>query len=384
MENNSRVIPFNKPYITGREMLYISETFSSGHLAGNGRFTRRSENQICEALRADRVLLVHSCTAALEMSALLLNIGPGDEVIMPSFTFVSTANAFVLRGAVPVFVDIREDTLNIDENLIESHITTRTKAIVVVHYAGVPCEMRTIAAIGKKYNVAIIEDAAQAIGTKYDGKYLGTIGEFGALSFHETKNIMSGEGGALIINQQEYFERAEIIREKGTDRSRFSRGVVDKYTWQDVGSSYVASEVVAAMLSAQLDEIDRILATRRRIWEYYSALLSRQSLRQWFVAPSSALLGEHNAHTFYLLMRRRDDRDRLLEFLNARSIGAVFHYVPLHSSPFGRRFGRVLSELNVTDRVASSIVRLPLYCDLSEDDVAYVANMVVECCVNFG
>ena len=354
-------IPFNRPYMTGHELAYIAEAHAKGHLSGDGPFTRRCHEWLERSTGASKALLTHSCTAALEIAALLLDLAPGDEVIMPSFTFVSTANAFVLRGAVPVFVDIRPDTLNIDESLIEAAITRRTRAICVVHYAGVGCEMDAIAAIAARHGLIVIEDAAQAVLSSYKDRPLGALGALGALSFHETKNIIAGEGGALLVNDTRFVERAEIIREKGTNRSQFFRGQVDKYTWVDVGSSYLPSEIVAAFLAAQIEEAERITERRLAIWNAYHdafyAFESRGELRRPIVPPHC----RHNAHMYYLLLRDIDARSRFIAALKTEDIQSVFHYVPLHSAPAGRRHGRAAGELPVTDRASDCLVRLPLW-----------------------
>lgn len=318
-------------------------------------------------------LLTQSCTAALEMAAILANLVPGDEVIMPSFTFVSTANAFVLRGAVPVFVDIRADTLNIDEAQIEAAITPRTKAICVVHYAGVACEMDAIMALARHHGLLVIEDAAQAISSTYKGRPLGSIGELGALSFHETKNVISGEGGALLVNDEAYIARAEIIREKGTNRSKFFRGQVDKYTWVDIGSSYLPSEIIAAFLAAQLDESDRIYARRMAIWDRYHSWAEpyeHQGVLRRPIVPENCT---HNAHMYYLLLPSMEARTNFIASLKQRDIGAVFHYIPLHSSPAGQRYGRAHGELPVTNDISERLVRLPFWIGL-EDHMTEVLN----------
>lgn len=362
------MIPFNKPYMTGRELHYIAQAHSNGHLSGDGIFTRQCHAALEQLTGCDKALLTHSCTAALEMCALLLDLRPGDEVIMPSFTFVSTANAFVLRGAVPVFVDVRPDTLNIDESLIEDAITPRTRAICVVHYAGVGCEMDEIGALAAKHGLQVVEDAAQGVMSTYKGRALGGIGSLGALSFHETKNVISGEGGALLINDARFLERAEMIREKGTNRSRFFRGQIDKYTWMDVGSSYLPSEIVAAFLAAQLEHAREITDRRLAIWERYhawAAELEGDGVLRRPVVPAHCT---HNAHMYYLLLPSLEARQRFIASLKADGIGAVFHYVPLHSTPAGREFGRpaVGSGLPVTDRVSDTLVRLPLWVGLEE------------------
>ncbi|MBS0319976.1 MAG: dTDP-4-amino-4,6-dideoxygalactose transaminase [Proteobacteria bacterium] len=354
-------IPFNRPYMTGRELACIGEAHASGHLAGDGMFTQRCHAWLERRLGSARALLTHSCTAALEMAALLLDIGPGDEVIMPSFTFVSTANAFVLRGAVPLFVDIRSDTLNIDENLVEAAISPRTRAIVVVHYAGIPCAMDALIAIARRHGVAVIEDAAQGLLARHADASLGAIGDLGALSFHETKNVISGEGGALLVNDPQLVERAEIIREKGTNRTQFHRGMVDKYTWVGLGSSYLPSELVAAFLWAQLEEADAITARRIAIWQRYHhelAPLEQDGIVRRPLTPPGVTT---NGHLYYLLLPSADARAALITALAAEGIQAVFHYVPLHSSPFGRQHARAHGSFAVTDRVAATILRLPLW-----------------------
>lgn len=359
-------VRFNKPYMSGRELDYIKRAHQLGHLAGDGEFTRRCHSWLEEQIGCNRALLTHSCTGALEMCAILLDLRPGDEVIMPSFTFVSSANAFVLRGAVPVFVDIRPDTLNIDETLLEAAITPRTKAICVVHYAGVGCEMDQICAIARRHGLKVVEDAAQGIMSAYKGKSLGSIGSFGALSFHETKNVISGEGGALLINDPEYVERAEIIREKGTNRSRFFRGEVDKYTWVDAGSSYLPGELIAAFLSAQLEEAEEITRRRVAIWDAYHQWAEPFEQRGIIRRPVVPAHCTRNAHMYYLLLPDVDLRDAFIQNLKSHGVGAVFHYVPLHSSPAGRRYGRASGELHVTDDVSQRLVRLPLWVGLEE------------------
>jgi dTDP-4-amino-4,6-dideoxygalactose transaminase len=360
-------IPFNRPHMTGKELYYIAEAHFGNMLAGDGPFTKRCHGWIEKSTGCSKALLTHSCTAALELAALLLDIAPGDEVIMPSFTFVSTANAFVLRGAVPVFVDIRDETLNLDERQIEAAITSRTKAIVPVHYAGVSCEMDTIMDIARRRGVAVVEDAAQGVMASYKGRALGTIGGIGAFSFHETKNVISGEGGAILVNDPALHIRAEIIREKGTDRSRFFRGEVDKYTWQEVGSSFLPGELIAAFLWAQLEEAQTITNHRREIWDRYHTALAplEQSgrLRRPIVPDECS----HNAHMYYVLLASGIDRDWVLLRLKAAAIHAVFHYVPLHSSPGGRRYGRVHGDMQVTDLRSASLIRLPLWIGMSRD-----------------
>lgn len=359
-------IPFNRPFMTGRELDNIREAHMYGQLAGDGPFTKKCQAWLQQQLGCQRAFLTHSGTAALEMAALLADIQPGDEIIMPSFTFVSTANAFVLRGGIPVFVDIREDTMNIDETKIEQAITSRTRAIVPVHYAGVACEMDAILSLAGRHGLLVIEDAAHGIMSSYKGRQIGTMGQLAALSFHETKNIISGEGGALLINEERFIARAEIIREKGTDRSRFFRGEVDKYTWTDIGSSYLPSELVAAFLYAQMEAAKEIMQRRLAVWQrYHTALQPAQhsGFVRCPVIPPSCL---HNAHMFYLFMESEAKRSLFIAGLKEAGIHAVFHYVPLHSSPAGLRFGRVHGNMEVTDRVSSRLVRLPLWVGLEE------------------
>jgi len=366
-------IPFNRPWMTGRELEYIREAHEHGHLAGDGMFSKRCHAWLEERIGCRKALLTQSCTSALEMAAILLDLEPGDEVIMPSFTFVSTANAFVLRGAVPVFVDIRPDTLNIDETLIEAAITPKTRAICVVHYAGVGCEMDAIMAIADRHGLVVIEDAAQGIMSRYQGKPLGSIGALAALSFHETKNVISGEGGALLINEDRFIERAEIIREKGTNRSRFFRGEVDKYTWVDVGSSYLPGDIVAAFLAAQLEQAEAITARRMAIWQRYcdwAAPFEASGHVRRPIVPAECV---HNAHMFYLLLRDVETRTRFIGALKDAGIGAVFHYVPLHSSPAGQKFCRVAGPMAITDDVSDRLVRMPLWVGL-EDQQQFVLD----------
>jgi dTDP-4-amino-4,6-dideoxygalactose transaminase len=369
-------IPFNRPFTTGREFGYIREAIEAGHLSGNGQFTRRCQEWLVAKTAAGKALLTHSCTAALEMCAMLLDLRPGDEVIMPSYTFVSTANAFVLRGAVPVFVDIRSDTLNIDERLIESAITPKTRAICVVHYAGVACEMEPILAVARSHGLPVIEDAAQGTLASYSGRQLGSIGALGALSFHETKNIISGEGGALLVNDARYAERAEILWEKGTNRSAFYRGEVDKYTWVDIGSSYLPSDLVAAFLWSQLEQAEEITQRRRALWEdYYEAFETIEAigLLRRPVVPEGRT---HNAHMFYVLTKSADVRDQVIKALRAEGILSVFHYVPLHTSPAGRRFGRTSGDLDVTVDISDRLLRLPLWVGLGREHVRQVVQIV--------
>jgi dTDP-4-amino-4,6-dideoxygalactose transaminase len=367
-------IGFNKPYMCGKELFYIAEAHFNSCLAGDGPFTKKCQTWLEQATSSHRVLLTHSCTGALEMTALLLDIAPGDEVIMPSFTFVSTANAFALRGAVPVFVDIRSDTLNLDETKIEAAITSRTKAIVPVHYAGVGCEMDTIKNTARQYGLRVIEDAAQACMAKYKGQMLGSIGDIGAFSFHETKNIISGEGGALIVNDAAMVARAEIIREKGTDRSSFFRGEVDKYTWQEIGSSFLPGELTAAFLFAQLEEADRITRFRIGAWDRYHELLQPLEERGLLRRPIVPDHCEHNGHLYYILLPPEIDRADMIDSLRRVLIDTVFHYVPLHTSPAGKQLGRTHGEMTNTESLSSRLVRLPLWFGISIDQQERVVN----------
>lgn len=367
------MIPFNKPYLTGLEQANLQTALTNRKLSGDGPFTKVCSAWLETNLKTKRALLTHSCTAALEMAAILCDLQPGDEVIMPSYTFVSTANAFVLRGAVPVFVDIRPDTLNIDETLIEAAITERTKVIVPVHYAGVACEMNTIMAIAKKHNLFVVEDAAQGISSTYQGQALGTIGDLGCLSFHETKNVVSGEGGALLINNSDMVDRAEIIREKGTDRSQFIRGQVDKYTWQDLGSSYLPSELIAAFLKPQLESSAEINQARLQVWSnYFEAFAPLRDAGHFELAQIPAGI-EHNAHMFYLLLPDQETRTNFIEHLKSRDVMAIFHYIPLHSAPAGLKFGRVSGSMANTDDLASRLVRLPLFVELADEQQQVIA-----------
>lgn len=371
-------IPFNWPHMTGKELYYIAEAHFNGRLAGDGPYTARCHRLLEERSGSRKALLTHSCTAALEMSALLMDVQPGDEIIMPSYTFVSTANAFVLRGGVPVFVDIRADTLNIDEKLIEAAITPRTRGIAVVHYAGVACEMDAIMEIAARHGLQVVEDAAQGVMASYKGRPLGSIGQLGALSFHETKNVISGEGGALLVNDPALALRAEIIREKGTDRSRFFRGEVDKYTWQDVGSSFLPGELVAAFLWAQLEDAERITQVRLEAWRRYHELLLPLETRGALRRPTVPAGCEHNAHMYYVLLASGIDRQQVLDALKRAEVSSVFHYVPLHSSPAGRRFGRAHGDLSVTDRESERLIRLPLWVGLTKEKQDRVVEVLQE------
>jgi dTDP-4-amino-4,6-dideoxygalactose transaminase len=369
-------IPFNRPYTTGREFDYVRAAIENGHLAGSGPFTERCSGWLEHRIGSDHVLLTHSCTAALEMAAILLDLGPGDEVVMPSFTFVSTATAVVARGATPVFVDVRPDTLNIDETKVRAAITPRTKGIIVVHYAGVGCAMDKLDALAEDTGVALVEDTAHGILATYDGRPLGSFGPLSALSFHETKNVHCGEGGALLVNEPAYRERAEILLDKGTNRRSFFRGHVDKYTWVDVGSSYAPSEINAAFLWAQLEDAEAITARRLEIWTRYHeafAALEAEGLVRRPIVPSRCV---HNAHMYYLLLPNLEQRSRFIEELGRGDIRAVFHYVPLHSSYAGRRYGRRAGELTVTNDASERLVRLPLWPGMSEAEVERVVRAV--------
>jgi dTDP-4-amino-4,6-dideoxygalactose transaminase len=367
-------IPFNKPFIIGHELDYIAKAVTQGHLSGDGQYTQLSNRWFEEKLGCKKALLTHSCTAALEMAAILCDLQPGDEVIMPSYTFVSTANAFVLRGAVPVFVDIRPDTLNINESLIEAAITPKTRAIVPVHYAGVACEMDTIMSIAERHQLMVIEDAAQALLSSYKGRPLGTIGHFGCLSFHETKNIISGEGGAILINDERHIERAEIIREKGTNRSRFFRGEVDKYTWVDIGSSFLPSELVSAFLYAQLEHADEITAKRCHICSAYTKQLLPLEKVGRLRLPNFDV--DSNGHMYYVILDSLGTRTKLISYLKSKGIAPVFHYVPLHSSPAGLKFGRVGSSMEMTDNLSERLVRLPLHFEMSSEDIVRICESI--------
>lgn len=377
MAINKIMIPFNKPFIVGKELSYITQAvIENSHTSGDGPFTKKCEAWLAERLGCCKVLLTHSCTAALEMSAILADIQPGDEIIMPSYTFVSTANSFVLRGGVPVFIDIRPDTLNINEKLIEEAITPRTKAILPVHYAGVPCEMDIIMDIAKRHKLLVIEDTAQGIMSTYKGRKLGSIGHLGACSFHETKNIISGEGGALLINDEKFVDRAEIIREKGTNRSKFFRGQVDKYTWVDVGSSYLPSDIIAAFLYAQMEKADQIIAKRNLIYDLYLEALQPLAEKGYIKLPCILNNCSINGHIFYIVTRSLEERKELALFLREEGILAVFHYVPLHSSPAGKLYGRTCGKLDVTDMVSNCLLRLPIYYGMTEENVRKVTDRI--------
>lgn len=371
-------IPFNHPHTTGRELEAIADAISLGHIAADGSYSERCRTLLQEMLGCPQALVVHSCTAALELSALLLDVGPGDEVIMPSYTFVTTATAFALRGATPVFVDIRPDTLNLDEKLVEAAITSQTRAIVAVHYAGVACDMDALGAVARRYALPIVEDAAQGICATYRGRPLGTIGDLGSISFHETKNVTCGHGGLLIVNDEQFIEQAEILRDKGTNRSSFVRGEVDKYTWLDIGSSYAISDLAAAFLWPQLEDSASITRSRRELWETYQSAfadLEAAGLVRRPIVPSEC---GHNAHMYYLLVGSRTARDHLISELNEVGINAVFHYIPLHSSPGGRKYGRAHGSLNVTDEMSGRLIRMPLWNDMTTAMIERVVEAVTE------
>lgn len=368
------MIRFNEPTHTQETIKYIMDVFSEAHASGDGKYTKLCHEWLKRKLGCTQALLVHSGTAALEMAAILLDLQPGDEVIMPSYTFCSTANAFVLQGGVPVFVDIRPDTLNIDETKIEAAITPRTKAIVPVHYAGVACEMDAIMDIARRHHLKVVEDAAQAFDSCYKGKPLGTIGDMGCFSFHETKNIMSGEGGLFVTNDHQIAERAEIIREKGTNRSKFFRGQVDKYTWVDKGSSYLPSDIVAAYLYSVLEIADKIQEKRRYVWDRYYDAFETPEKRGVVRRPVIPSFATNNAHMFYLLFNDLETRSEYISYLKERGIYAPFHYIPLHSAPSGQRYCRYEGDMAVTDKVAETLVRLPMYYDLTERDLEKIIS----------
>ena len=369
-------IPFNRPSLAGREEEYMRRAVASGHLSGDGEFTRACHDYLRGALGVPAALLTTSCTHALEMAAILLGVGPGDEVILPSFTFVSTANAFVLRGARPVFADIREDTLNLDEGKLESLVTPRTKAIVVVHYAGVGCEMDPIGEIARRAGAALVEDNAHGLFGRYKGKLLGTFGALATQSFHETKNFTCGEGGALLVNEPALIERAEVIREKGTYRTRFFRGEVNKYTWRDIGSSYLPSELLAAFLLAQLEAREKIQSRRRAIWNRYSRELSDWAPAHGARMPVVPEHCEHPSHLFHLILPSEPVRRALIEHLKARGILAVFHYLPLHLSEMGRSLGGVPASCPVTEEMSARLLRLPFFNELTDDEQSRVIEAI--------
>lgn len=380
MDPNERMvknmIKFNIPPVMPKTLELINQAIKNEKTSGDGTFTKKCNDFFENKLNAPKVLLTTSCTDALELSAILIDIKEGDEVIMPSFTFVSTSNAFVLRGAKIVFVDIRKDTLNIDETLIESAITNRTKAIVPVHYAGVSCEMDKIMEIAKKYNLYVIEDAAQGVNSFYNGRPLGTIGDIGCFSFHETKNYVMGEGGAIVINNSAFIERAEIIREKGTNRSRFLKGQVDKYTWTDIGSSFLPSDILAAYLFSQLEEYENIKISRLATWEIYNKELESLEILGKIRRPIIPSNCDQNAHMYYFLVKDIVERTQLINHLSQNGIMAIFHYVPLHSSPSGLKYGRFNGKDTYTTDLSSRLIRLPLYYGLKDEHVIYICKVI--------
>jgi dTDP-4-amino-4,6-dideoxygalactose transaminase len=371
-------IPFNYPYTVGRELEYVEQAIATRHLSGNGKFTQRCQQWLEAHTQCQKAFLTSSCTDALEMAAILANIQPGDEVIMPSYTFVSTANAFVLRGAVPVFVDIRPDTLNLDETQLEAGLTNKTKAIVPVHYGGVSCEMDAILAFANQHRLWVIEDAAQGIGATYHHRPLGSFGHLGTFSFHETKNIISGEGGALLVNHPDWVERAEILWEKGTNRSQFFRGQVDKYTWVDVGSSYLPSDMIAAFLWAQLEAAEQVNQARLQCWQMYHTQLAELEQQGKLRRPIIPAHCQHNAHMYYILLSDLATRTRLMQQLRKADIAAVFHYVPLHSSPAGRKYGRCSGMLPHTDGLSDRLLRLPLWFGLGDEHIRRVVEVIYQ------
>lgn len=373
---NEKIIPFNRPYLTGKEIKYIRQARRRAQLAGDGYFTRKCQQWLDKNLGTKKAFLTHSCTSALEMAAVISNIQAGDEIIMPSYTFVSTANAFVLRGGIPVFVDIRPDTLNIDEKLIEKAITPRTKAIVPIHYAGVGCEMDVIMAIAERHKLLVIEDAAHCVKATYKGRELGSIGHLGALSFHETKNIISGEGGALLINDKRFVDRAEIIWQKGTNRKAFQQGKVDKYTWVDIGSSFLPGEITAAFLWAQMQEATRITRKRLDSWQHYHELLEPLEKAGKIRRPVVPKGCAHNAHMYYILLDSLKQREQKLKKLEREGVNAVFHYVPLHSSPAGKKYGRLAGKLPFTKDISERILRLPLFIGLTARQQSTIAGLL--------
>ena len=370
------MIDFNRPALVGKELNYIQDAVAQGMLCGDGKYTKLCSEWMKKRFEVNQVFLTTSCTHATEMAALLADIQPGDEVVMPSFTFVSTADAFVLRGAKVKFVDIRPDTMNIDETLIEDAITDKTKAIVPVHYAGVGCEMDTIMDIARKHHLLVIEDAAQGVMSSYKGKALGTIGDYGCYSFHETKNYSMGEGGALLIKDPDMIERAEIVREKGTNRSKFFRGQIDKYTWVDAGSSYLPSELNAAYLWAQLEQADMVNDNRLKSWNLYKELLTPIAEKEYITLPYIPEECTHNAHMFYIKTKNLEERSALISYLKENGVLAVFHYIPLHGAPAGQKYGEFIGEDKYTTRESERLVRLPMYYNLSEEDITYVAELI--------
>ena len=373
-------ISFNSPELMGNELDFVRDAAARRQLSGDGYFTHRCQDLLRKLLGAQKVLLTTSCTAALEMTAMLLNIQPGDEVIVPSFTFVSGANAFVLRGAKPVFVDIRPDTLNMDETLVEARISPKTKAIAIVHYAGVGCEMEPLLALARKHDIAIVEDNAHALFGKYRGRPLGSFGTFATQSFHETKNVICGEGGALVINNASFVERAEVLWEKGTNRKKFFAGLVDKYTWVDIGSSFLLSDLLAGFLYAQLEQAEQIQSLRKTVWQYYYDALQPIAGKLEIILPQIPSHCDHPSHLFYILLPNQTMRDKLISFLRTRNIGSAFHYVPLHLSPMGRRFGYQEGDCPVTEDISGRLLRLPFHNRLTSENQDRVISAISEFC----
>lgn len=379
MSKGNIKIPFNKPYLGGKELEYIQENIKSGNIIGNGEYTRKCEDLLEKTFNANKVLLTNSCTDALEMASLLIGLGPGDKVIVPSYTFVSTVNAFILCGAKPIFVDIREDTLNMDEAKIEEKITDKTRAIFPVHYAGVACKMDTIMDIAERYNLFVVEDAAQGVNAKYNERYLGTIGDLGTYSFHGTKNYTCGEGGAILINNGDFIERAEIIREKGTNRSKFLRGEIDKYTWIDIGSSYLLSDILAAFLYAQLENLEEIKKKRKEIFDFYYESLKKLEETGRLRLPIIPSNCETNYHLFCVLLPSEEKRNSLIDKLKNAGIQAVFHYIPLHTSPMGAKFGYGEGDLPITESISGRLLRLPFYTDLTKEEQEFIITTLKKC-----
>src|SRR6266566_9993858 len=371
-------IPFNKPFIVGKELYYVAQSVLQQQISGDGPYTKKVQQLLQEKFGAAQILLTNSCTAALELAAILSGIGEGDEVILPSFTFSSTANAFLLRGARLVFIDCRPDTMNIDESLVANAITDLTRIIVPVHYAGIACEMDSILDLAQKHRIMVVEDAAQGVNVKYKGRFLGTLGDIGAYSFHETKNFICGEGGAIVLNKREFTERAEIVREKGTNRSRFFRGQVDKYSWVDIGSSFLMSDILAAFIFAQIENMDLITARRRRTHEHYASMLRPLEVRGLLSLPAVPPGCEPNYHIFFVILNSLSERSRLIEHLKANGILAVFHYVPLHTSQMGQSMGYREGMLPVTERLSERLLRLPVYYEMGEEEVTFVSNAILE------
>jgi dTDP-4-amino-4,6-dideoxygalactose transaminase len=369
-------IPFNRPFIVGKELYYIAQSVLNGHISGDGPFSKKCQALMEEKFNTKKVLLTHSCTAALEMAAILCGVGPGDEVIMPSYTFVSTANAFYMRGAKLVFIDIRPDTLNMDEEKITEAITKFTKVIIPVHYAGVGCEMDIIMDMARNHHLYVVEDAAQGMNAKFNNRFLGTIGDIGAFSFHETKNFICGEGGAIALNNEKFIERAEIIREKGTNRSKFFRGEVDKYTWVDIGSSYLPSDILAAFLYAQLENMDKINNRRKEIFNFYYQAMTPLVEKGFLKLPVVSTEWESNSHMFYIILKDEKTRNALMNYLKSKGVLAIFHYLPLHLSLIGRSMGYRKGQFPVTESMSGRLLRLPFYYDLKKKEQINIVKFI--------